>query len=323
MAKAIVAPHTGGPDVLQWVEVETPSPREGEVLLEQSTVGVNYYDLCVRDGTFPEPLPAVLGVEAMGTVAAIGPGVTTVRIGERVGYAPSDQGAYAELRSMKADRLVPIPDAIGDVDAAAILCKGMTAYYLVTETFHVKPGTRVLVHAAAGGVGLLLTQMASLCGAEVIGTVGSPEKAEIARANGCHHVINYEQEDFVARVRDIARDGVDVVYDGVGRTTFDGSLDCLKSRGLLVSYGNSSGRVPPFDIRSLNYKGCAYVTRASLYEYGRRRDDLLRYAKGVFDWLQDGRLKLTIKAVLPLRDAATAHRMLASRSTVGAIVLRV
>lgn len=324
MAKAIVAPRRGGPEVLEWRTVETPVPQAGEVLLAQTAVGVNYYDLCVRDGTFPEPLPAILGVEAVGAVTALGPDVDGLKLGDRVGYAPSHLGAYTDTRAIAADRLIPLPDTISDIDAAGLLCKGLTAYFLVTETFRLGAGHVALVHAAAGGVGLLLSQMAKSLGAIVIGTVGSDAKADIARANGCDHVILYERENFVERVRDITSGrGVDVVYDGVGLTTFEGSLDSLKSRGLLVSYGNSSGRIPPFDIRSLNDKGCAYVTRASLYEYGKERDDMLRLADGLFGWFADGRVKLTLKAVIPLADAAQAHRLLASRDTVGSIVLQV
>lgn len=321
MTHAIRVHATGGPEVLQWEPVEVGAPGPGEVRLRQTAVGLNYIDTYHRSGLYKLPaLPAVIGMEAAGRVEAVGPGVTDVSVGDRVAYAMV-LGSYAEERLIAADRLVKLPNGIDDNTAASILLQGMTARYLLRETYRCTHDTVLLFHAAAGGTGLIACQWAKALGATVIGTVGSDEKAELAKAAGCTHVINYRTEDYVARVREITGGvGCDVVYDGVGRDTFPSSLDCLKPKGLWVSFGNASGAVPPFDIGILSAKGSLYATRPSLGTYIARREDLLTNAAELFEMIEKGAISVASRTYA-LGDAAQAHRDLEARRTTGSIVL--
>jgi NADPH:quinone reductase len=311
----------GGPSVLQWVEVPSPTPAAGEVLLRQTAVGVNFIDTYERSGLYQLPLPAVMGSEGAGVVQAVGPGVTTVKVGDHVVYQ-NVKGAYAEMRAVPADRLVHIPKGIDDKTAAAAFLKGLTAYYLLRRTFKVEQGHTILFHAAAGGVGQIACQWARSLGATVIGTVGSDNKIALAKANGCHHVINYVSGNFVDEVKAITGGaGVDVVYDAVGKDTFPASLDCLKPLGMWVSFGQSSGVPPPFPILLLLQKGSIYATRPTIAHYLAKRSDLEAAAAELFGVIADGRVKVQIGQTFPLKDAAAAHRALESRKTVGATVL--
>jgi NADPH2:quinone reductase len=322
MVSAVRIHEFGGPEVLRWEEVALGEPGPGEVRLRQTAVGLNYIDVYHRVGLYKLPtLPAVLGVEAAGVVEAVGPGVTSLKIGQRVAYAGS-AGAYAEARLISADRLVVLPDWLPDDHAAALMLQGMTAEFLLRRTYRVHAGDTILVQAAAGGVGLLLCQWARHLGATVIGTVSTEEKAALALAHGADHVIIYSREDFVARVREITGGaGVAVVYDGVGQSTFLGSLDCLRPRGLMASFGQASGSVPPFDIGVLGAKGSLYLTRPSLFVYTAKREDLVESSLAVFEAVRTGALKVEINQTYPLREAAAAHRALEARSTTGATVL--
>jgi NADPH:quinone reductase len=322
MAHAIRIHGNGGPEVLKWEAVEVGSPGPGEVRLRQTAVGLNYIDVYHRTGYYKlANLPAIIGMEGAGTVEAVGPGVTDVQVGDRVAYAGA-LGAYADERLVPADRLVKLPDSIDDVTAAAMMLQGMTARYLLRETFRVTPRTVMLFHAAAGGVGLIVCQWAKAIGATMIGTVGSDEKAQLALAAGCTHVINYRTEDYVARVRQLTGGaGCDVVYDGVGKDTFPSSLDCLKPKGLWVSFGSASGPVPPFDIQILSAKGSLYVTRPTVMTYTARREDLLANAAELFDIVTSGAVEIAPSRTYPLREAAQAHRDLEARKTVGSVVL--
>lgn len=319
--KAIRVREHGGPDVLNWEETAVPKPGPGEALVRVEAAGVNFIDVYYRKGLYKTSLPFIPGAEAAGIVEEVGPGVETVRPGMRVAWAMG-LGAYAEYAVHPAERLVPVPDGISAQQAAASLLQGMTAHYLVRSTYELKEGDRCLVHAAAGGVGLLLVQMAKKVGATVYGTVSTEEKAESARAAGADHVILYTKDDFAERVKELTDGaGVHVVYDSVGAVTFEKSLDCLKPRGMLVLYGQSSGPVPPFDPQVLNAKGSLYVTRPSLSHYTLTRDELLERAGELFAWLRDGSLKLHIDKELPLDQAATAHRLLEGRETTGKLLL--
>jgi NADPH2:quinone reductase len=322
-AQAILFDGHGGPEVLKAVEIDVPDPGPGEALVRQSAIGVNFIDTYHRTGLYPVPsFPSGLGVEAAGTVEAVGPDVDTVKPGDRVAYAPSPVGAYASLRVMPADRLVPLPPDVADEVAAAVLLKGMTAEYLLRRTYAVRPGETVLVHAAAGGVGLLLCQWARHLGCRVIGTVGSDEKAALAAAHGCDHPIVYTREDFVARVRELTGGrGVPVVYDSVGRATFEGSLDCLSPRGTLALFGQASGKVQPFDPGVLAAKGSLFLTRPTLHHYVASRSDLLATAAAVFDVVRSGAVKVRLTGRYPLAEAARAHRDLEARKTTGSLVL--
>jgi NADPH2:quinone reductase len=284
---------------------------------------LNFIDVYFRTGLYPQPsLPFTPGLEAAGVVEAIGDGVTEVAVGDRVAYAAPPIGAYAEARLMQADRLVKLPDGIADQQAAAMMLKGMTAQYLLRRTFPVKAGQTILFHAAAGGVGLIACQWARHLGARVIGTVGSEAKAELARAHGCDVPIRYDREDVVARVRELTEGkGVPVVYDSVGKDTFEQSLDCLAPRGMLVAFGQSSGNIPPLNLGILSQKGSLYVTRPTLMTYTAARDDLLASAKELFDVVQSGTVKIEINQTFALREAAQAHRALEGRNTTGSIVL--
>ncbi|GBD44107.1 Quinone oxidoreductase 1 [bacterium HR40] len=324
MAHRIVVHEFGGPEVLKYEEYTPPQPGPGEAMVRHRAVGLNYIDVYYRTGLYQPPggLPFTPGLEAAGVVEAVGPGVDDLRVGQRVAYGTGPLGAYSDLRTMPADRLVAIPDTIADEVAAAMMLKGMTAQYLLKQTYRVKPGETILVHAAAGGVGLILCQWAKHLGATVIGTVGSRAKADIAKAHGCDHVIVYTEEDFVRRVREITHgQGVPVVYDGVGRATFMGSLDCLQPRGLMVSFGNASGPVEAFNLGILSQKGSLYVTRPTLMTYTATRAQLLEAANDVIDVVSRGIVRIEVNQRFPLREAAEAHRALESRQTTGATVL--
>jgi NADPH2:quinone reductase len=320
--RAIVVGRTGGPEVLAWGEVELAPPGAGEVRLRHTAIGLNYIDVYHRTGLYPVPrLPFVPGLEAAGVVEALGPGVSGLAVGQRVAYASAPIGAYTERRNMPADRLVRLPEALADEIGAAVMLKGLTAHYLTRRTFRVERGHTVLVHAAAGGVGTLLCQWAAHLGARVIGTVSSEAKAERARAFGCQHPLVSKGGDFVARVQEITGGkGCEVVYDSIGKDTFDGSLECLALRGMLVCYGQSSGVVPPFDLLRLS-KSSGFVTRPSLFAYISTRAELESAASDLFGLLAAGTLKCPIEARHPLREAARAHTELEARRTVGATVL--
>ncbi|QEH38494.1 Quinone oxidoreductase 1 [Aquisphaera giovannonii] len=322
MPKAIRLTQTGGPEVLRWEEVEVGEPGEGQARIRHTAVGVNYIDTYHRSGLYPIPLPGGLGSEAAGVVEAVGPGVTAVKPGDRVAYAGGPPGSYAEARLIPAHLLVHVPEGIADDVAAAIMLKGMTSQYLIRRTYPVKAGETVLFHAAAGGVGLIACQWLKAIGATVIGTVGSDAKAEIARAHGCDHVIISTREDIPARVKEITGGAkVPVVYDSVGKDTFLASLDCLKPLGLMVSFGNASGKVEPFDIGILSAKGSLYLTRPTLASYTATRADLEATAKDVFDAILAGTIKVEIRHRYGLADAAQVHRDLEGRKTVGSIVM--
>ncbi|MFC7332553.1 quinone oxidoreductase family protein [Rhodocista pekingensis] len=322
MVHAIRIHETGGPDVLRWEKVAVGDPGPGEVRLRHTAVGLNFIDIYHRSGLYPQPLPFVPGMEAAGVVEAVGEGVTGFAPGDRVGYCSGPIGAYAEARLIPAQGLVALPDWLDDRTAAAMLLQGMTAQYLLRRTYRVKPGDSILIHAAAGGVGLIVCQWASALGATVIGTVGSEEKAALARAHGCHHAINYTREDFVARVKEITGGrGVDVVYDSVGADTFLKSMDCLRRLGMLVSFGQSSGKLAPLDTGLLAAKGGLFLTRPTLFQYIATRAELEETAADLFAVVKDGTVKVEVRQTFPLRDAAEAHRALEARRTTGSTVL--
>jgi NADPH:quinone reductase len=324
MVQAIRFAKTGGPEVLEWQQVEVGRPGQGQVRLRHTAVGLNYIDTYQRSGLYQLPLPSGLGSEAAGVVEEVGPAVSGLRPGDRVAYAGGPLGAYSEARVMPADRLVPVPDGITDQQAAAMMLKGMTAWYLVRRTHAVKSGETILIHAAAGGVGLIVCQWAKHLGATVIGTVGSEEKAALAKANGCGHPINYRREDFVVRVGEITQGRkLPVVYDSVGKDTFYKSLDCIAPLGLMASFGQSSGAIGPVDIGILAAKGSLFLTRPTLNTYTASREDLLSAARELFDVVLQGVVKLRINQTYPLREAAQAHRDLQDRKTTGSTVLTV
>lgn len=322
MAQAIRIETHGGPEVLQLVEKEVGDPGPGEALVRQTAIGLNFIDTYQRTGLYPVDLPSGIGLEAAGVVEAVGDGVDQVSAGQRVAYAGGPPGAYASARTLPADVLVPLPDDISDEQAAAAMLKGMTACYLLRRTYPVGEDDAVLVHAAAGGVGLLLCQWARHLGATVIGTVGSDDKAELARANGCHHTVVYTREDFTDRTRELTGGrGVDVVYDGVGKATWDGSLDSLRPRGMMVSFGNASGAVPPFSPLVLSQKGSLFLTRPTLMSYTATRDELQALAGELFEVLTTGAVEVAIHHRRSLAEAAEAHRDLEARRTTGATIL--
>lgn len=325
MAKAIRIHQYGGPEVLQWEEVSVGAPGAGEAKLKQTAVGLNFIDVYHRTGLYPlGDLPATPGMEGAGIVEAIGEGVTEVNIGDRVAYANPPPGAYAEERLMPAHRLIKLPDDITDRQAAGMMLQGMTVQYLLRSTFRVQAGDTILFHAAAGGVGLIACQWARHLGATIIGTVGSKEKAELAKAHGCDHTILYQEEDIVERVKEITDgEGVPVVYDSIGKDTFETSLDCLRPLGLMVSFGNASGPVPPFDPGILAQKGSLFLTRPSLMAYTATREDLLASANELFDVVSSGAVKIEINQTYPLAEVAQAHRDLEARKTTGSTVLLV
>lgn len=311
----------GGPEALRYEEVPRPEPKEGEAVVKVEAAGVNYIDVYHRTGAYKGSFPLTLGVEGAGTVAAIGPGVSGLRVGDRVASV-SMAGSYAEYAVVAADKLVPLPDGVSFAQGAATMLQGMTAQYLACSTYPLKAGDSCLVHAAAGGVGQLLCQVAKIRGAFVIGTAGSEAKTRIAREAGADETIDYQAQDFEAEVKRItAGKGVQVVYDSVGKTTFEKGLNCLARRGMMVLFGQSSGGVGPVDPQVLNLKGSIYLTRPSLFHYVALREELLARSSQVLGWIRDGILKLTIFREMPLSRAAEAHRMLEARQTAGKVLL--
>ncbi len=323
MPKAIRIHQYGGPEVLHWEDVETGDPGPGQLRIRHAAIGLNYIDVYHRTGLYPLPsLPWTLGMEGAGYVEAIGEGVTGFKAGDRVAYASPPVGAYAEVRLLPADRAVALPENINDQTAAAMMLQGMTAQYLLRRTYRVQPGDAILLHAAAGGVGLIASQWARQLGALVIGTAGNDEKAELARAHGCHHVIVYSRENFVERVREITNgQGVAVVYDSVGKDTFMGSLDCLQPLGMMVSFGNASGPVPPFEPGILAAKGSLFMTRPTLMTYTAKREALVASATELFEMVTIGAVKIEVQQTYPLAETAQAHRDLEARKTTGSTVL--
>lgn len=322
MTQAIRVHTYGGPEVLKWEAVEVDEPGPGQVRVRQTAIGVNYIDVYSRTGFYPQAsLPFIPGMEAAGVVTAVGEGVKDLKVGRRVAYA-GQIGAYAEERLIPADRVVRLPAGLSDEIAASIMLKGMTAQYLLRRTYRVGPETTLLFHAAAGGVGLIACQWAASLGATVIGTVGSAGKALIARAHGCTHVINYREEDFVTMVKAYTKgQGVDVVYDSIGKDTFPASLDCLKPLGMWVSFGQASGPVPEFKITLLSQKGSLYATRPSLGNYTAMRKDLVATANDLFEVVGSGKVKVSVNQTYPLAEASRAHHDLEARLTTGSTIL--
>jgi NADPH2:quinone reductase len=319
---AIIIRATGGPEVLVWEEVAVPVPADTEILIRHTAVGLNFIDVYHRTGLYPAPLPFTPGLEGAGIIEAIGAKVTDLKVGDRVAYASPPLGAYAQRRVIPADRVVKVPDSVTDHQAAAMMLQGMTAQYLLRRTYKVQPGDTILIHAAAGGVGLLVCQWAKHLGATVIGTVGSEEKAALAKAHGCDHTILYKSEDFVARVGDITNgQGVPVVYDSVGKDTFLKSLDCLRPLGMMVLFGQSSGKVEPFDTGLLSAKGSLFLTRPTLMTYVAQRADLVASANELFEVVGKGLVKIEVNQTYPLADAVSAHRDLEARKTTGSTIL--
>ena len=323
MSKAVRIHAPGGPENLRYDDVEVGDPGPGEIRIRQTAIGLNYIDVYHRTGLYPlGDLPHAIGLEAAGVIDALGEGVGGLGVGDRVAYAAPPVGAYAEVRLMPADRVVALPDAIADETGAAMMLQGMTVEYLIRRTYRVKAGETVLLHAAAGGVGLIACQWLKHLGATVIGTVGSPEKAELARAHGCDHPVNYREESFVEKVKEITGgQGVPVVYDSIGKDTWDDSLDCLQPLGLMVTFGNASGPVPPINLGVLGQKGSLYVTRPTLMTYTAKREDLEASAKALFDVVLSGAVKIEVNQTYPLAEAAQAHRDLEARKTTGSTIL--
>jgi NADPH2:quinone reductase len=322
MAKAIRFSRHGGPEVLEYVDVDVGEPGPGQARVRQHAIGVNFIDTYFRTGLYPLDLPSSLGQEGAGVVEAVGAGVVHVKPGDRVAYAGRPNGAYSQVRLMPADLLLRLPDAIGFETAAGMMLRGLTVAYLFTRTYRIQPGETILFHAAAGGVGLIACQWARACGVNLIGTVGSKEKAELARSHGAAHVINYNSEDVVQRVREITNgEMVPVVYDSVGKDTFIKSLDCLRPRGLMVSFGNSSGAVPPFSLGELSARGALYITRPTLGAYTATRGQLEELAAPLFEMVTSGKVKIEVNQKFPLADAAKAHIALESRQTTGSTIL--
>ena len=322
MTNAIRIHATGGPEVLSWEEVAVGNPGPGEARLRHTAIGVNYIDTYHRNGLYKLALPSGLGGEAAGVIEAVGEGVDWVKPGDRVAYCGGGLGAYSEVRVMPAAALVRLPDGISDRAAATLMLKGLTVQYLFRQTYKLSAGDTILFHAAAGGVGLIACQWARALGVTMIGTVGSEEKAALAKANGCTHTIVYTRENFVERVKALTGGkGVPVVYDGVGKDTFPGSLDCISPRGLWVSFGNASGAIPPFDILLLSQKGSLYATRPTLLTHTAKREDLTAMADDLFGLVLGGKIVSEPRQTFALKDAAAAHRALESRGTTGATIL--
>ncbi len=323
MAKAVRMYQTGSPEVLVWEEYDPGQPGPGEARIRHEAVGLNFIDVYHRKGLYPLPqLPAIPGMEGAGIVEAVGEGVKEVKVGDRVAYAGLPPGAYAEVRVIPAHRLVKLPEKIATLQAAGMMLRGMTARYLLYGCYRVRKGDTILMHAAAGGVGLIVCQWAKYRGATVIGTVGTKDKAELAKAHGCDYAILYREEDFPARVKQITGgEGVDVVYDSVGQATFMKSLDCLKPMGMMVSFGQSSGFVPPFDLSILSAKGSLFLTRPTLMNYTEKRKDLLAHARDLFKVVTSGAVKIEINQTYPLAEAARAHRDVEARKTTGSTIL--
>ncbi len=322
MVAAVRVHKVGGPEVLTYEQVEVGEPGPGQIRMKQRAIGINFIDVYFRIGLYPAPsMPFVAGNEGAGDVTAVGAGVTDIKVGDRVAYV-SGLGAYAEERLLPADRAVKIPDGISYEQAAGMMLKGMTAQYLLRRTYKVEKGSTVLIHAAAGGVGLIACQWANHLGATVIGTAGSKEKAELARKHGAHHVILYRDEDFAARVKEITGGKLcDVVYDGVGKDVFPASLDCIRPLGMYVNFGNASGPVPPFPMLLLTQKGSLFATRPTLNTHTAKREDLLAIAGDLFSVVKSGAVKIPVNHTYKLKDAAQAHRDLEARKTTGSIIL--
>jgi NADPH2:quinone reductase len=319
--KAVRVHTSGGPEVLRYEDVPEPTPKAGEAIVKVDAAGLNYIDVYFRTGLYKADLPATLGMEAGGTVVAVGPGVTTVKVADKVAYT-GVRGAYAEMAAVPADRLVKLPKGVSTRQGAAAMLQGMTAHYLACSTYGLRQGDTCLVHAAAGGVGLLLCQIAKMRGARVIGTVSTEDKAKLARQAGADETILYTKQDFEAEVKRITRGkGVQVVYDSVGKTTWDKSLNCLAPRGLMALYGASSGPIAPVDAQILNQKGSLYLTRPSLNTYAASREELLWRAGEVLGWVRDGKLKLRTEFEFSLKDSQEAHRALEGRKTTGKVLI--
>jgi NADPH2:quinone reductase len=322
MVKAIRINQVGGPEVMEYADVDLGQPGPGQARVRHMACGLNYIDVYFRTGAYPQPLPAGIGMEAAGVVEAVGADVSHVQPGDRIAYACRPPGAYAEARVMPADGLVKLPDGISFETGAAMMLQGLTVQYLLRRTFPLRGGETILFHAAAGGVGLIACQWARALGVTMIGTVGSDEKAALARANGCTHVINYNTENFVERVREITGGkGVPVVYDSIGKDTFIGSLDCLAPLGMLVSFGAASGPVPPFSLNELASRGSLFVTRPSLFSYIAQRADLENMSAELFSMVESKKIGIDINQRYALRDAAQAHRDLEARKTTGSTIL--
>jgi len=322
MSKAIRISKTGGPEVMEYVDVEVGEPGPGEARVRNVACGLNFIDVYFRTGLYPQPLPGGLGMEGAGVVEAVGAGVPDIQAGDRVAYAGRPIGAYAEVRLMPAAALVGLPDAIGFETAAAMMLQGLTVQYLFRRTYRLQGGETILFHAAAGGVGLIACQWARALGVTMIGTVGSDAKGALAKAHGCAHVINYNTENFVERVREITGgQGVPVVYDSIGNDTFFGSLDCLAPLGMMVSFGSASGPVPPFSLSELASRGSLFITRPSLMNYTARREDLLAMASELFGMVESGKIKIEINQRYALKDVAQAHIDLEARKTTGSSIL--
>jgi len=324
MIKAIRFEKTGGSDVLQYVDYDLPPPAKGQVQVKHNAIGVNFIDTYHRTGLYALPLPSGLGSEAAGTVTAVGEGVTRFKAGDRVGYASGVIGSYAEANNVAADRLVRLPDGISDELAAAVLLKGMTSQYLIRRIHPVKAGETIVFHAAAGGVGQIACQWARHLGATVIGSTTSPEKVELAKANGCAHVINTKDAGWEKQVRELTGGkGVPVVYDSIGKDTFMAGLDCLQPRGIMVTYGNASGPVDPISPLVLSQKGSLYLTRPTLFHYIATRSELEQSAEDLFEVVRSGKVKIEVKQTFPLSQAAEAHRALEARRTTGSTILTI
>ncbi|MBI1889875.1 MAG: quinone oxidoreductase [Burkholderiales bacterium] len=322
MAKVIRISQVGGPEVMEYVDVAVGEPGPGEVRVRHAACGLNFIDVYFRTGVYPQPLPAGLGMEGAGTIEAVGEGVTHVKVGDRVAYASRPPGAYCDVRVMPATYLVRLPDAIDFETAAAMMLQGLTVQYLFRRTFPLQGGETILFHAAAGGVGLIACQWARALGVKMIGTVGSDEKAELAKAHGCVWTINYNKENFVERVKEITNgQGVPVVYDSIGKDTFTGSLDCLSPLGMMVSFGGASGPAPPFTVQDLASRGSLFITRPSVFNYIAKRSDLEAMAADLFNMVESGKVKIDINQRYALKDVAQAHRDLEARKTTGSTIL--
>jgi len=322
MTKAIQCFSNGGPEVMEYVDVQVGEPGAGEARVRHHAIGLNYIDVYFRTGLYPQPMPAGLGMECAGVIEAVGPDVKHVKPGDRVAYACRPPGAYADVRVMPAGSLVKLPDSISFETAAAMMLQGLTVQYLFHRTFPLKGGETILFHAAAGGVGLIACQWARALGVTMIGTLGSDEKGQLAKAHGCTHVINYNKENFVERVKELTGGkGVPVVYDSIGKDTFLGSLDCLAPLGMMVSYGSASGPVPPFSLNELASRGSLFITRPTLFSYAAQRQDLEAMAADVFRMVESGKVKIEINQRYALKDVQQAHRDLESRKTTGSTIL--
>ena len=322
MPKAIRIDRTGGPEVMEYVDVEVGAPGPGEAQVRQHAIGINFIDVYFRTGLYPQPLPAGLGMEGAGVVEAIGEGVTEVQVGDRVAYAGRPNGAYASVRNMPSSILLRLPESISFETGAAMMLQGLTVQYLFNRTVQLKAGDTILFHAAAGGVGLIAAQWARAMGVNMIGTVGSDAKAELAMAHGCSHVINYNTENFVERVKEITGGKkVSVVYDSIGKDTFIGSLDCLAPRGMMVSFGSASGPVPDFSLAELASRGSLFITRPTLFAYAATRGELEAMAADLFEMVGSGKVKIDVHQRYALSEAGRAHSELESRKTTGSSIL--